>query len=256
MNLKGNTVLITGGATGIGRALAEAFLAGGNEVIICARRESRLSEMKAKHPEIHCRVCDVTDENDRKALFAFVQENFKGLNILVNNAGIQRDIDLTKGEEDLLSGEDEIAVNFKAPVYLSALFAPFLAGKENAAIVNVSSALGILPMALFPVYCATKAGLHAFTMCLRSQLSDAGVRVFEVLPPAVESELNPAGRAKRAATGGTRMPMIKAEEFAAIVTEGLEKDEFEIFSPSQQRLKTAKAELEAIFDRMNGRGRP
>jgi len=254
MNITGNTVLITGGATGIGLALAEAFLKAENEVIICGRRESRLLEVKAKHPEIHFKVCDVSNDDDRRALFTWVTENFKELNILINNAGIQQDIDLSKGDADLLSGEDEISINFQSPIYLSALFTPFLATKKESAIINISSGLAILPMALFPIYCATKAGLHTFTICLRRQLKSTGIKVFEVLPPAVESELNMQGRAKRAVMGITSMPMMKSDEFAAIVMNGVANDEFEILSPMQQNLKSAtRADLDKIFEQMNSR---
>ena len=254
MKISGNTVIITGGATGIGLALTESFLAAGNKVIICGRRESRLLEVQAKHPEIQFKVCDIFKEEDRRALFSWVKENFNDLNILVNNAGIQQDIDLTKGEEDLIANENGIAINFEAPIYLSALFIPFLARKEKSAIINISSGLAILPMALMPIYCATKAGLHTFTMCLRSQLSDTDIKVFEVLPPAVESELNMKGRAKRAAKGDHSMPMMKADEFVPIVMKGIANDELEIFSPMQQNLKMAtRTDIDKIFERMNRR---
>lgn len=159
MKINGNTVLITGGATGIGFALAQDLVQAGNEVIICGRRENKLAEAKGKLPLIHTRVCDVSKDKDRRELFAWARANFPNLNILVNNAGIQRMIDLTKGIE-ALAGEDEIEINLKACVHLSALFIPFFMEKKEAAIVNVSSGLGFVPLAIMPVYCATKAALH------------------------------------------------------------------------------------------------
>ena len=97
MKISGNTVLITGGATGIGYALAEAFLNAGNEVIICGRREKRLLEAQKNHPDLHIKVCDVTEEAERGTLVEWAFAHFSNLNILVNNAGVQRDIDFTKG---------------------------------------------------------------------------------------------------------------------------------------------------------------
>ena len=111
MEISGNTVLITGGATGIGYAMAESFLQAGNEVVICGRREGRLLEAQQKHPELHIRVCDVAEEVDRKAMVDWITTNFSNLNILVNNAGVQRDIDFTKGIDEFLAGENEIKIN-------------------------------------------------------------------------------------------------------------------------------------------------
>ena len=195
MKVTNNTVLITGGATGIGLALAESLLELGNEVIICGRRKERLIEVQNKHPNIHIKVCDVSDEDSRLSLFEWATRNFKDLNVLINNAGIQRAIDLKKGIKSL-EGENEIKINLEATIYLSTLFIPFLNSKKEAAIVNISSGLAITPLAAVPIYCATKAGVHTFTKCLRSQLSDTSIEVFEVLPPIVISELNMEHRKK------------------------------------------------------------
>ena len=115
MKLTGNTVLITGGATGIGFAMAEAFLKAGNEVIICGRREARLMDARKKHPEFHVRTCDVAKESDCKSLAEWTGASFKDLNILVNNAGVQRAIDFTKGADAFLAGESEVRINLEAP---------------------------------------------------------------------------------------------------------------------------------------------
>jgi uncharacterized oxidoreductase len=224
MNLSGNTVLITGGATGIGFALAEALLKRGNRVIICGRREERLQRAKQKHPELFIKVCDVADREDQRRLYEWATAEFPELNILVNNAGIQRDIDLTKGLEDILSGENEIRINLEGPIFLTALFMQQLLASKNPAIVNVSSGLAFRPMAAVPIYCTTKIAMHMYTQLLRQQLEGRGVKVFEAVPPVVETELNLPGRKKR------NMPIrgIPADEFAAAVISGLEKDEFEI----------------------------
>jgi len=157
MRISGNTVLVTGGATGIGYAIAEAFLSSGSEVVICGRREACLEEARARLPGLHARRCDITGAGERVALVDWMVRQFPDWNLLVNNAGIQRDIDLTKGVAELEAGPSEIAVNLEAPVVLAALAIPHLAGKPNAAIINVSSGLGFVPAAKMPVYSATKA---------------------------------------------------------------------------------------------------
>jgi uncharacterized oxidoreductase len=250
MKLSGNTVLITGGATGIGFAMAEALLHAGSEVIICGRREQRLKEAREKHPELHTRICDVASIEDCKALAEWTAAHFKNLNVLVNNAGVQRDIDFTRGADAYFAGESEIRTNLEAPIILSALFIPQLVGKHEPAIVNVSSGLGFVPAARMPIYSATKAGLHAFAMALRHQLSKVGIRVYEVVPPAVDTDLNPEGRAQR----GNFKANVTAEEFTAAVMKGLEEDLPEIgYGMSAGMLNASRADLDRSFQLMNSR---
>jgi uncharacterized oxidoreductase len=185
MKMKNNTVLITGGATGIGFALAETLAKLGNTVIACGRRAERLEEAKRKLPALNVGQYDVSREHDRKTLYAWIEENFKELNILINNAGIQRRIDFTKGMEDLLKNEDEIDINLKAQIHLSAQFVPMLSKRKESAIVNMSSGLGFVPLTVFPIYSATKAAIHSFSLSLRHQLKGTSIKVFEVIPPTV-----------------------------------------------------------------------
>jgi len=248
MDISGNTILITGGATGIGYAIAESFLEAGNEVIICGRREERLLEAQKKHPEFHIKVCNVDEEADRRILVEWISANFSNLNILVNNAGVQRDIDFTKGISEFLSGENEIRINLEAPIVLSGLFIPYLTGKKEAAIINVSSGLGFIPAARMPVYSASKAGIHAFSMALRQQLLKSGIKVFEVVPPAVETELNPEGRAKRGNFKVDLMP----DEFVAAVMKGFKNNIFEIgYGMTAGLIKASREELDKSFQQMN-----
>jgi uncharacterized oxidoreductase len=250
MKLSGNTVLVTGGASGIGAALAEAFLAAGSEVIICGRREARLREAQARHPRLHVRACDVASADDRRALFAWLGTQHPGFNVLVNNAGIQRDVDLTRGAAEMGPVDEELRINLEAPIALSALAVPLLTGKDGAAILNVSSGLGFVPAAKMPIYSATKAGLHAFTMALRHQLARVGIQVFEIVPPAVDTELNPEGRAKR---GGFK-PDLAPDVFVAAVMKGLEADRPEIgYGMTEGMLVASRAELDQAFARMNAR---
>ncbi|MCL2163150.1 MAG: SDR family NAD(P)-dependent oxidoreductase [Oscillospiraceae bacterium] len=228
MRMNGNAVLITGGATGIGYSLAKYFHARGNKVLICGRREDRLAQAADKLPGIQAFRCDVTDLDSCVALHDHVRDFLPDLNILINNAGIQRNIDLTRGIDELIGGENEIRVNLQAPIYLSALFTPMLSGRDNAAIVNVSSGLAFMPdyAVGMPIYHVTKAGLHAFSVVQRKQLSPLGIRVIEIIPPAVESELNPEGRRGRSATNSPYF--MASDEFVEKALAKMEQDIDEI----------------------------
>ena len=248
MKIEGNTILITGGATGIGFAMAEAFMNAGNEVIICGRRKDKLEEAKSKLPNIHTRVCDLSKPAEREALYQWASSNFKDLNILVNNAGIQRMIDFRKGTSDLFNGENEVEINLVAPIHLSAHFIPLLSKQTESAIINVSSGLGFAPLAFMPVYCATKAAVHSFTMSLRRQLKDTPIKVFEVIPPTVNTELDKGARTAR----GQKDLGIPPIEVAKATLNGVEKDEFEIAVGAAQNLRMgARMNPEQLFNNMN-----
>lgn len=250
MRLCGNTVLITGGSSGIGYAMAEAFLDAGSAVVICARDERRLADAKQNHPSLHTRICDVADSEARQSLAAFMVERFPQLNVLINNAGVQRDIDLTHGVEEFLAGDNEIRVNLEAPIILSAMLIPLLARNTQPALINVSSGLGFVPMANMPVYCASKAGMHAFSMAIRMQLAKLGMKVFEVVPPMVDTGLNPVGRAKR---GGFKAGL-GSREFVAAVMRDLENDIPEIgYGMTAGYAQASRAELDRRFVEMNAR---
>lgn len=249
MKTNDNTLLITGGATGIGLALAEVFLREGNQVIICGRRKENLVLAQESLPKIQYKVCDVAEADDRQALFEWAIGNYPNLNIVINNAGIQRQIDFTKGNNELLNGDDEIQINFSAPVQLSALFIPQLMKQEESAIVNVSSGLGFVPLTIVPVYCATKAAIHSFSLSLRHQLRNSGVKVFEVIPPTVDTGLDRGARDQRR----QEYKGIPAAEVAEATLVGLAKDEYEIAVGQAQGLRTGSPkEAEQIFKRMNG----
>jgi len=250
MQLSDNTVLITGGGTGIGYAMAEAFLEAGSTVAICGRRTERLLEARAKHPELYTRACDVSNEQDRKGLLDWTAAHLPALNVLVNNAGVQRDVDFTKGIDDFLAGENEIRVNLEAAIILTGLFVPLLAKNKDPAIVNVSSGLGFVPAARMPVYSASKAGIHAYTMAIRRQLSTVGIKVFEVVPPAVDTELNPSGRAKR----GNFKANLSPKEFVSAVMKDLQNGVFEIgYGMTAGIIHASRAELDKSFEQMNSR---
>ncbi|HEY0458916.1 MAG TPA: SDR family NAD(P)-dependent oxidoreductase [Pyrinomonadaceae bacterium] len=242
MNLTGNTVLITGGASGIGWTFAERFLAAGNEVIICGRRAERLLEISEKYPKIHTRVCNVADEGARIELFEWATARFPALNVLVNNAGIQRRVSLQESE-NWQDTESEIAVNFSAPVHLSRLFIPHLLRQNNPAILNVTSGLSFAPLPNVPVYCATKAALHSFTISMRFQLAETPVEVVEIIPPAVDTDLGGVGLH----TFG-----VNANEFADAVFEGLKEGKQEIaYGTALVSSRASREELNEISRQMS-----
>ena len=242
MNISGNTILVTGGASGIGKALALRFLQRRNDVIVCGRRDDVLEQLAAEYPEMHTVNCDVALAENRELLFKDVTERFPNVNVLVNNAGIQRRVDLTN-PEDWEATRSEIAINLEAPIHLSELFQGYFATRESAAILNVTSGLSFMPLANVPVYCATKAALHSFTLSLRWQLRDRNTEVIEVIPPAVDTDLQAPGLH----TFG-----VNVDEFADHVFAELEKGQLEIaYGTALAASKASRAELDVIYERMN-----
>ncbi len=246
MKASGNTILVTGGATGIGFAIAERFAKLGNTVIICGRGQDRLDAAKKEIPSLHVIRCDISKEADRKSLLKKIESDFKGLNVLVNNAGIQRPINLKSGNEELLKADDEIETNLKSQIHLSALFIPALSKGNESAIINVSSGLGFVPLSRFPVYSATKAALHSFTMSLRHQLRDTIIKVFELIPPIVhDTELKGKPIKKEDWT-------VSSAEVADALAEGFKANQFEIaVGPSKRWVSASKADLDKAFQEIN-----
>ena len=188
MDLKNNTILITGGSRGIGLEFAKQFLSLGNRVIIIGRDSNRLKRVQDQFPEIHVLQLDLSDPDFIQKLKANPPPLFREVNILLNNAGIGRRINLKAPPMDLDLLE-EVQVNLNAPIQLTNLLLPQLLEKRQAAIVNVTSALAFLPLAKVPIYSATKAGLHSFTLSLRKQFHKSTVRVFEIAPPTTDTEM-------------------------------------------------------------------
>lgn len=242
MQLTSHTVLITGGASGIGLALAERFLRADSEVAVCGRRADKLAEAKEKHPGLRTFVCDVGQASDRVALLDWAKREMPGLDVLVNNAGIQRRVNLAE-PGDWEAMQEEIRINLEAPVHLSTLFIPHLLKQERPTIVNVTSGLSFVPLAGVPVYCATKAALHSFTLSLRHQLSGTPIEVVEIIPPAVDTDLGGPGLH----TFG-----VPLDEFADAVAALLDRGELEVpYGMAERSSRASRDELDAIFKRMN-----
>jgi len=189
MELTGNTILITGGASGIGRGLAEAFHALGNQVVIAGRRKHALDETTAAKPGMKSLAVDIQDPASIRAFAARVATDHPAINVLVNNAGIMRRENLLAQQSDLADAEAIVATNLLGPIRLTAALLPHLQKRPNAAIVNVSSGLAFLPMVITPTYCATKAAIHSYTLSLRHQLRNTGIEVLELIPPYVQTDL-------------------------------------------------------------------
>jgi uncharacterized oxidoreductase len=189
MKLQGNTILITGGGSGIGRGLAEAFHALGNQVILAGRRRPLLDAVAAAHPGMAAFALDVQHPAGVRAFAARVTREFPSLNVLINNAGIMRAENLLEQQDDLADLEATVTTNLLGPLRLTAALLPHLQAQARATVMNVSSGLAFVPLALTPTYCATKAALHSYTESLRYQLQGGPVEVLELVPPYVATDL-------------------------------------------------------------------
>jgi uncharacterized oxidoreductase len=239
MKTSNNKILITGGASGIGLGLTERFIAENNNVIICGRRESVLQEVKEKHPSVITRKCDLSTAQERVALFEWISENHGDTNVLVNNAGIQQRI--TISDQDFFQrAKEEISINIEAPVHLTALFIQLNALET---IVNVTSGLSFVPLTSVPVYSATKAFFHSFTLSSRHLLKSRNVEVIEVIPPALNTDLGGKGLHNTA-------PAVN--DFIRAFFEQLNQGRAEIsFGFSEVMLKAGPDDLHRTFLRMN-----
>jgi len=245
MNLADNTVLITGGASGIGFALAERFVRAGSTVIVCGRRADKLQMAQQKLPGLHTHVCDVAEAAERMALLEWVRTEFPAVNVLINNAGIQNRVQLATDTESWEARRQEININVDAPIHLSMLFVGHLQTQANPAIINVTSGLAFAPAAFVPIYSATKAALHSFTLSLRHQLKETPIQVLEIVPPAVNTDLGGPGLH----TFG-----VPVDDFADSVMERLAAGETEVgYGTSEKNRLASRSELDAIFQQMNNR---
>lgn len=208
MKTTGNTILITGGNSGIGRALAEAFHRLGNRVIISGRRQETLDAVTAANPGIVSMVADMGDAAGIETFADKVVREHPDLNVVIHSAGIMKHEKLSEAPDALATAEETIATNLLGPIRLTAALLPHLVSREDAAIVTVSSGLAFVPLATTPTYSATKAAIHSYSMGIRHQLKDTPVQVIEVVPPYVRTGL----MGERQANDPNAMPL---EDFIA-----------------------------------------
>lgn len=197
IKITGNTILITGGTSGIGLGLARRFHAEGNKVIIAGRRESLLDKITAEHPGMDAAVLDVSDPTKIARFAEAVIGSHRELNVVINNAGIMLPEDLTEAGH-LTVAEATVATNLLGPLRLLAEFVPMLVDRADGVVMNVSSGLAFVPLPVTPTYSATKAAIHSYTQSLRVQLAGTGVQVLELIPPAVQTDLMGQNDSERA----------------------------------------------------------
>ncbi len=233
MQITKNTILITGGSTGIGFELAKQLSKLGNKIIITGRDQAKLKKAKEQISQLHCIQSDASNLQDIETLFEKIIKDFPDTNILINNAGIMHTINVHDTNISLEQMTKEIETNLMGPIRLTKKFLPHLKKKTTAAIVNVSSGLAFVPLPSSPVYCATKAGLHSFTQSLRVQLQNTAVKVFELAPPATATELLSTSDPEDL----KGISIMKVEDMVAAAVKGLESDKFEIRPGQSNQLK-------------------
>ncbi|GAB4024267.1 SDR family oxidoreductase [Spirosoma koreense] len=240
MNLSNNKILITGGASGIGLGLTERFVQEANTVIICGRRQEALDEVAAKFPSVITRTCDLALPEERQALFDWIAAEHPDLTVLVNNAGIQQWMSIS--DEDFFSqATTEIRINIEAPLQLASLFIKL---PSLTTIMNVTSGLAFVPLTKVPVYSATKAFFHSFTLSLRALMKPRGIEVIELIPPALNTDLGGKGLHDQA-------PPVSG--FINAVFEQLQQGKTEItYGFSEAMVNASPDDLRATFSRMNG----
>jgi uncharacterized oxidoreductase len=239
MKLTNNKILITGGASGIGLGLTERFIQENNTVIICGRREASLKEVQKKFPKVITKVCDLSVEAERFALYNWVAENHPDLNVLVNNAGIQNWMSISD-TDFYQKATNEINTNVLAPVHLITLFINL---KSLDTIINVTSGLAFVQLSKVPVYCATKAFFHSFTLSLRHMLKSKNIEVIEIIPPALNTDLG--GK-------GIHDGQPEVSDFVNAVFQQMKEGKTELtFGSSEIMAKATPEDIKKTFNKMN-----
>ena len=246
MQTTGNTILITGGGSGIGRALAEAFHKLGNQVVIAGRRQELLDATTAANPGMASMRLDIDGADAIRAFAAQVTKEHPRLNVVIQNAGIMRNEKVQSG--DVSTAEDTIATNLLGPIRLTAALLPHLLAQPKATLMTVSSGLAFVPLALAPTYSATKAAIHSYTQSLRYQLKDTAVEVLELIPPYVQTKLLDA----KQAVDPYAMPLAEfIAEVMGILTDSPEATEIRVKRVFAQRWAERDGTHETMFKTLN-----
>ena len=248
MNMTGNTILITGGGSGIGRALAEAFHALGNRVIVAGRRKELLDQVVTANPGIYGHVLDLENADAIASFASQLVEDHPTLNAVIHNAGIMRNELLKSGE--LTTAEATIATNLLGPIRLNAALMPHLLSQPKATVITVSSGLAFVPLSMTPTYCATKAAIHSYSQSLRYQLKDTAVQVIELAPPYVRTELMGAHQAQ----DPFAMPLDDfIKEVMGLLTNRPDQGEILVERVKPQRSAEMSGGYDAFFKNFNDR---
>jgi uncharacterized oxidoreductase len=248
MQMTGNTILITGGGSGIGRALAEAFHARGNTVVIAGRRKALLQEVAKANPGMAVAELDIAQGPSIPGFARQIAKDHPALNVVIHNAGIMQGEAISKAPENLDTIEATVAINILGPMRLTAALMPHLLAQKHATIMTVSSGLAFVPLAFTPTYSASKTAIHFWSDSIRQQLKDTSVKVIELAPPYVQTEL----MGKQQASDPNAMPL---KDFIAETMSLLEKnpDATEIIVERCKALRNAEAtgNYKKMFDMLN-----
>jgi uncharacterized oxidoreductase len=235
MKLTGRTILITGGSAGIGLAFAVKFLELGNQVVITGRRQAVLDQVKLRHPRLHTIRSDVADPAEIAALAARVKAEFPKLDVVMNNAGISHYRNLKATAADLADLTTELNVNVGGVIRMTSAFIDLLKANKGS-LINVSSALAFVPLPCIPIYCATKAAIHSYTVSLRFQLQETGVDVIELMPPAVKTDMT--------------ADLVEGDGITLITTEALVKQSFKALEAGSLEIRPGQSSQLAFMSRL------
>lgn len=246
MDIKGNTILITGGGSGIGRALAEAFHARGNRVVIAGRRQAALDETTAANPGMASALLDIEAPSSIGQFAERLTREHPALNVVIHNAGIMRPEDIKDGATD--AAEATIATNLLGPIRLNAALIGHLLAQPKATVMTVSSGLAFTPLSLTPTYCATKAAIHSYSNSLRYQLRNSNVQVMELVPPYVQTEL----MGERQKSDPNAMPLdVFITEVMGLIESQPDAHEILVERVKPLRFAEASGNFEAFFQQFN-----
>lgn len=235
MDLKSDTILITGGTSGIGLEMAKQLISLGNTVIVTGRDISKLESTKKELPAVHIYQSDVSNPQDIFELYSKVTADFPNLNVLINNAGIMKAIDFNNTENDKIC--TEIDINLIGPIRIVQQFLPHLKKQPKSAVVNVSSGLAFITFPKAPIYSVSKVGIHAYTKSLRQQLKNTNVKVFELAPPKTSKPLFNQDATKT--DKSNNMPTMEVSRVVTIAIDGIKRNKSEILPGMSKLLKLA-----------------
>ena len=248
MKMTGNTILMTGGGSGIGRALAEAFHALGNQVIISGRRQQALDDATAANPGMKSLTLDIADAGSIEAFAGQIAQQFPALNVLINMAGVMKNENL-QDPNAVGIAEQTVATNLLGPIRLTAALLPLLTKQPVATVMTVTSGLAYVPLFMTPTYCATKAAIHSYTQSLRYQLKDTSVQVLELVPPYVQTEL----MGERQASDPNAMPLADyIAETMSLLTNSPDATEIVVERVKPQRTAESSGNYDAFYKNFNG----
>jgi uncharacterized oxidoreductase len=246
MKMTDNTILITGGGSGIGRVLAEAFNKHGNKVIIAGRRKEMLDAVIAANPAIEAIALDISDVESINNFVTYIETQYPELNTIIHNAGMMQEENI--GENDIKIAEETIAVNLLGTIRLNSKLLPILRKQSTGTLMTVSSGLAFVPKASHPTYCATKAAIHSYTQSLRYQLKDSNLQVIELIPPYVQTELT----GKKQATDARAMPLKDfINEVMTILTTSPDIEEICVERVKPQRNAEARGDYAEFYKKSN-----